>query len=100
MFPFSQNPEEAIDIVMRYAGPESDRDHQRFMLESELTDARSDITDEYDLGWQTLQQWQSLADMLASYDLVVPDDPSSVFTTDILEEIYGIEVEETSRDQD
>ncbi|MEL6524064.1 MAG: ABC transporter substrate-binding protein [Chloroflexota bacterium] len=95
-----ENPEEAIDIVMVYAGPESDRDHQRFMLESELIDARNNITAEYGLGWQTLQQWQSLTDMLTSYDIVVPDDPSNVFTTDILEEIYGSEVDETDQDQD
>lgn len=83
-----EHPEETIEIVMQYAGPESDPEHQLFMLESELADAHSEVTDEFGLGWQTLEQWQALADMLAEYDIPVPEDIEQVFTLDILEQVY------------
>lgn len=54
------HPDEAIEIVMKYAGKESDPDHMRFMLETELKDAQS----EHGYGWQSLEQWQALAGML------------------------------------
>ena len=31
--------DEAVDIVLKYAGPETDREHMRFMLDAELVDA-------------------------------------------------------------
>ncbi len=81
----AQNVEEATDIVMQYTGPEADRDHMRFMLESELADAVGPATEAGGLGWQTGAQWQALADMLAQYDLPVPADVEAAFTTEILE---------------
>ncbi|MBZ0278055.1 MAG: ABC transporter substrate-binding protein [Anaerolineae bacterium] len=92
----AENPDEAVDIVLLYAGPETDRDHMRFMLDTELADMHSAISDEYGLGWQTLDQWQALADMLAQYDVVVPDDVSAAFTTSLLADIYGIDPESGS----
>ncbi|QPC83930.1 ABC transporter substrate-binding protein [Phototrophicus methaneseepsis] len=89
----TENPDEAIEITLTYAGPEADPDHQRFMLESELQDAQSDFTEAYGVGWQTLEQWQSLADMLATYDITVPEDVESVFTTDMLAAIYDVDVD-------
>lgn len=58
------NPDEAIEIVMKYAGPETDPAHMRYMLETELRDAQS----ERGFGWQSAEQWQALADMLAKYN--------------------------------
>ncbi|MCS7071735.1 MAG: ABC transporter substrate-binding protein, partial [Anaerolinea sp.] len=87
----SEHVDEAVAIVLQYAGPETDPDHMRYMLETELADARSEVTEEFGLGWQTLEQWQALRDMLAEYEVVVPDDVSGAFTTDLLAEIYGIE---------
>ena len=76
------NPEEAVEIVIRYAGPETDREHMRFMLETELRDAAS----EHGYGWQSLEQWQKLATMLAEYEaLPAPVDVKSAFTTEIWE---------------
>ncbi|MCX7853578.1 MAG: ABC transporter substrate-binding protein, partial [Caldilineales bacterium] len=76
------HPDEAVDIVMRYAGPETDPDHMRYMLETELRDAHS----EHGFGWQTLAQWQALADMLARYEaLPTGVDVSAAFTTAIWE---------------
>jgi len=81
----AEHPGEAVDIVLQYAGPETDPDHMRFMLETELADAYGEHTSGHGLGWQTSDQWQALADMLAQYDILVPDDVNAVFTTQILE---------------
>ena len=34
-------PDEAVEIVIQYAGPETNPDHMRFMLETELVDLTS-----------------------------------------------------------
>ncbi len=80
-----EHPDEAVEIVLRYAGPETDPDHMRFMLESELADAVGPYTEGHGFGWQTAEQWQALADMLAQYEIAVPDEVSAAFTTRILE---------------
>lgn len=80
------NPDDAVEIVLRYAGPETDREHMRFMLETELRDAASDNNDYGGYGWQSLEQWQNLAAMLAEYEaLPAPVDVESAFTTEIWE---------------
>jgi len=79
-----EHPDEAIDIVMQYAGPETDPAHMRYMLDTELIDAYGEATEQHGLGWQTAEQWGALADMLASYDILVPDDVNTVFTTEVL----------------
>jgi len=76
--------DEAVDIVLQYTGPETDRDHMRFMLDTELADAHSAVTDEFGLGWQTAGQWQALADMLAEYEVVTAVSVEDAFTNDIL----------------
>lgn len=79
--------EGALDAVMVHAGEEADREHQRFILETELAEARGDVTREHGLGYQTLEQWQSLADLLITYD-ALPEgfDASSSFTVEVLPE--------------
>lgn len=73
------HPEEAIEIVMRYAGEETDPAHMRFMLDTELRDAQ---VPGQPIGWQTAAQWQALADSLWHYHaLAAPVDVSTVFTT-------------------
>ncbi|GAB4483314.1 MAG: ABC transporter substrate-binding protein [Anaerolineales bacterium] len=59
----AQNVDEAVQIVLKYSGPQSDPDHMRYMLETELKDAHT--PDGY--GAQTQAQWQALADMLLRY---------------------------------
>ncbi len=77
-----QHLDEAVQIVLKYAGPETNPDHMRYMLETELQDAQS----EYGFGWQSLEQWQALADMLARYQaLPAAVDVSRAFTTAIWE---------------
>ncbi|WP_420628170.1 ABC transporter substrate-binding protein [Candidatus Leptofilum sp.] len=73
-----QNPDEAVQIVLQYAGEDADAAHMRFMLDTELADAIS--PEGY--GWQTEAQWQALADMLQMYESLPGDvDVTAVFTT-------------------
>lgn len=77
------HPEEAVEIVMQYAGPETDPEQMRFMLETELADARSP----HGYGWQTAEQWQALHDSLWAYDaLAAPVEVESVFTNQFVEQ--------------
>lgn len=80
-----EHPEEAVQAVLAYAGPETDPEHMRFMLEAELQDAVSPITASNGLGWQTQEQWQALAEMLETYDILDSVEASGAFTTRILE---------------
>ncbi len=80
-------PQETVEIVMKYAGPQADPNHMRFMLETELADAFSPLTEDHGLGWQTLEQWQSLADMLYEYGIIPSLDANGAFTTELLENI-------------
>jgi len=80
-----ENPQEAIEITMKYAGPEADPEHQRYMLETELADAQNEITQTHGIGWQTKEQWQALANMLQEYDAMPAVDVTKAFTTQLLE---------------
>lgn len=76
------HPEEAVDAVLAYTGPETDRDHMRYMLTTELDAAHSAVTEVHGVGWQTLEQWQALHDSLLKYGaLAAPVDVERVFTT-------------------
>ena len=78
--------DEAVDIVLQYTGPETDREHMRFMLETELADAHSALTDAHGIGWQTEEQWQALADSLLAYGaLAGPAEVEEAFTNRFLE---------------
>lgn len=78
-----QNPDEAVQMVMKYAGPEADPEHMKFMLQTELKDLESPATAGKGPGWQTAEEWQALADMLAKYDTLPAVDVKDVFTTSI-----------------
>jgi ABC-type nitrate/sulfonate/bicarbonate transport system substrate-binding protein len=58
------NREEAVAITMQYVGEDADAAHMRFMLDTEFEDYRSPVTDAHGDAWQTVEQWQALADML------------------------------------
>ncbi len=81
----AENRDEAVQIVLKYAGPETDAAHMRFMLDSELEDAESEATQQHGVGWQTREQWQALATMLQEYQAMPAVDVDAVFTTSILE---------------
>ena len=76
-----ENPDEAVQIVLQYAGEDADADHMRFMLDTELADAQSPNG----FGWQTAAQWQALADMLQTYETLPGEvDVTAAFTTQFL----------------
>jgi len=80
-----QNPAEAVDIVMKYAGDQANPDHMRFMLDTELPDAASSVTETHGTGWQTAAQWQALHDMLLEFEAIAkPVDVNEAFTNDFL----------------
>jgi ABC-type nitrate/sulfonate/bicarbonate transport system substrate-binding protein len=82
----AENPDEAVEITLKYTGPETDAAHMRFMLDSELVDAENDLTREHGLGWQTEEQWQALGDMLVESGAMQATDAAKAFTTTLLPE--------------
>jgi ABC-type nitrate/sulfonate/bicarbonate transport system substrate-binding protein len=82
------NRDEAVDIVLKYATGE-EREHQRFMLDTELAAAESDVTRENGLGWQTAEQWQALSASLRQFAaLSKPVDANAAFSDEFLSAIY------------
>ena len=77
-----QHPDEAVQIVMKYAGPESDPALMRYMLDTEIQDAQTDLTRQHGIGWQTVEQWQALAEMLQPE--IGNVDAGAAFTTELL----------------
>ena len=78
----AENQEEAVDIVLQYAGPETDRGLMRYMLATELKDAESP----HGYGWQDQAAWQALADSLTEFKTVENQIyTSSAFTNKIWE---------------
>ena len=79
-----RNREEALDIVMQYA-PDEDRDHQRYMLETEL-----DMALPQPFGMQTETQWQKLHDFMVQYGALSGpiDDITGVFTDRYVKAYY------------
>jgi ABC-type nitrate/sulfonate/bicarbonate transport system substrate-binding protein len=82
------HPEEAVDIVIGYAGPETDPDHMWFMLETELKDYTSPVTEAHGPGWSTHAQWAALADLLVQAEAMPRIEVDQVFTNELLEAIY------------
>ena len=77
--------DEAIDIVLQYA-PQADRDHQRYMLDTELGMAKAGQAATHGIGYQSLQQWQALEDFLVQYGGIPKalPDVSKAFSDDFL----------------
>ncbi len=77
----ADHPDEAVQVVMKYAGPETDPEHMHFMLLSELMDAQNS----HGIGWQSKEQWQALEDMLLQYQALPKAIPvDAAFTTKFL----------------
>ena len=72
------NPDEAIDIVLQYASQE-DRDHMRFMMDTEMRAALVGPAYQDGIGWMTPAQWQALHDYLVEFGgIPAPLDDVSV----------------------
>lgn len=52
----AENQEEAIDIVLKYAGGETDREHMLYMLRTEIKDATTPMG----YGFQDSERWRQL----------------------------------------
>jgi ABC-type nitrate/sulfonate/bicarbonate transport system substrate-binding protein len=84
----SENVEEAVDIVLKYA-PQEVREQQEFMLTTELARASTPLTNTYGYGWQTPEQWTALIGALKEFGIVTQDvEPGAVFTDRFVEAIY------------
>jgi ABC-type nitrate/sulfonate/bicarbonate transport system substrate-binding protein len=75
-----EHRDEAIDTVLKYAEG-ADREHQRYMLDTELDMAKRGESATQGIGYQTLKQWQALHDYLVEYDAIphALDDLSKAF---------------------
>ncbi|MGD2157903.1 MAG: ABC transporter substrate-binding protein [Anaerolineales bacterium] len=80
----SQHMDEAVEIVLTYTGPETDSAHMRYMLETELIDAQSRITNEHGIGWQTREQWNALSELLVEYDAMSATNVEAAFSNTLL----------------
>ncbi len=81
----ADHPEEAVEIVLGYTGPETDAGHMRYMLETELREAYGPATLGHGVGWQTEEQWDALLDTLLRYGAVAEGiDTTEAFTTRFL----------------
>ena len=84
----AENPEESVDVVLKYA-PNEEREHQLFMLETELADAVSEVTRSRGLGWMTDAQWKAFYDQFIKFDaLPKAFDYRTAYTDRFLEAVY------------
>ncbi len=82
------NREETLDIVLKYA-PGEMREHQAFMLETELRDAAGPVTRELGMGWMNDGQWRALYEQLIEFEaLPGPFEYETAYTDDILRAVY------------
>ena len=82
------NREESLDIIMKYADKEN-RNHMKFMLETELSDAITAQTLERGIGWMTEDQWDGLQQHLLKFGAIDSEvNINNVIYTNFLEEIY------------
>jgi ABC-type nitrate/sulfonate/bicarbonate transport system substrate-binding protein len=81
------NREEAVQIVLQYAGGDTDPAHMRFMLDAELVDVASSVTAVHGTGYQSAEQWQALHDMLLQQGVISrPIDVQTLFTNQFVGE--------------
>jgi ABC-type nitrate/sulfonate/bicarbonate transport system substrate-binding protein len=83
-----EHPDEATDIVMRFA-PNEQREHQQAMLLTELEMANGPATATQGIGWATHDQWQTYHDSLLAFGgLKSSVNIDQAFRDDILQMIY------------
>jgi ABC-type nitrate/sulfonate/bicarbonate transport system substrate-binding protein len=83
-----KNREEGVDIVMKFA-PGEDRAIQKFMMETELDRAKTDLTRKNGIGWQTREQWQRNHDVLLEYKGIDKAfDVGVTFRDEFLKQVY------------
>lgn len=82
------NRSEAVEIVLKFA-PDEDAAHQRYMLDTEVADAISPLTEENGLGSMTDAQWEALYENLVEFEaLPKPFDYTTAYTNQFVEAVY------------
>lgn len=80
--------DEAVEIVTKYA-PGADPEHMRYMLDTEFKAAVTPQTEQFGLGWMTLEQWQALHDTLVDLGVINrPIDVRKAFDDRFLRLLY------------
>lgn len=86
------NVEEVTDIIMKYAGADANRDHQKFLYQTEIKDSylTSPATAEVGLGYASDEEWQSMIDVITKYNGLknAPPAVSDVWDPQFIESIY------------
>ena len=83
------DPAAAIEDSFEFFDPEADKIHERFILDTELANAVSSLTDENGLGWFTQEQFADLQAVLINYDAMEGQvDLSVALDRSFLEEIH------------
>lgn len=62
-----ENPAEAIEATQAFISDEADLVHERFILDTDLANATSQLTLDNGLGWFTEEQFQKLHDVLLEF---------------------------------
>ena len=89
-FQFAQDdPGAAIEAARAFIPAEADLIHERFILDTELRNAVSDLTDANGLGWFTPAQFQALHDVLLEFGAIEGTvDVGAAVDRSVLESIY------------
>lgn len=91
-FEFSvDDPAAAIESTAKFLGddPPPDLVHERFILDTEIKNALSDLTRANGVGWFTQQQFRALTDVLLEYGALENDiDLEAALDRSFLEEIH------------
>ena len=78
----------ATDIVMKYA-PGEDRAHQRYMLDTEIAAAQTDMTRARGIGAMSKEQWTALESFLSEYGAIPKRvDVSTIYNDTFVNELY------------
>lgn len=84
------DPAAAIESTRKFIPEDADLIHERFLLDTELANAVSPLTDENGLGWFTQKQFADLQAVLINYDAMEGQvDLSVALDRSFLEEIHG-----------
>ena len=83
------DPDAAIDATRAFIPEDADLTHERFILDTELGNAVSALTEQSGLGWFTRAQFEALQEVLLEFGAIPdPADLDAALDRSFLEEIY------------
>jgi hypothetical protein len=83
------NPSEAIEATRAFISDEADLVHERFILDTELANAQSALTEANGPGWFTVDQFKALHDVLLDFGGIGEAvDVETAIDRSFLESIY------------